>query len=66
MLVLSRKRRESVVVGCANGLDRVLTVTVLDISGGRVRLGFDGGPEVSVDRLEVWEKMHVGPQSPIS
>ena len=33
MLVLSRKNRESVVVGGADGLHRLLKVTVLDIRG---------------------------------
>ncbi len=62
MLVLSRKSQESVVVGRADGSDRVLTVTVLEISGGRVRLGFDGDPGVPVHRSEVWEKMRASGQ----
>lgn len=57
MLVLSRKTEESVVVGGAGGLDRVLTVKVLDIRGGRVRLGFEADAEVSVHRSEVWERI---------
>ena len=36
MLVLSRKNRESVVVGGSDGFDRLLKVTVLDIRGGQV------------------------------
>jgi hypothetical protein len=31
MLILSRKNQESVVVGSAGGLERLLTVKVLDI-----------------------------------
>jgi carbon storage regulator len=57
MLVLSRKTEESVVVGGAGGADRVLTVKVLDIRGGRVRLGFEADAEVSVHRSEVWERI---------
>ena len=58
MLVLSRKSHESVVVGAAHGGERSLTVTVLQIEGGRVRLGFDCPAEVPVHRLEVWERIH--------
>jgi sRNA-binding carbon storage regulator CsrA len=38
MLVLSRKSRESVVVGGSGGFEHVLKVTVLEIKGGSVRL----------------------------
>ena len=41
MLVLSRKSQEAVVVGGAGGLVPLLTVTVLEITGTRVRLGFE-------------------------
>ncbi len=57
MLVLSRKRREVVVVGGPKGFELMLKVTVLDIAGGTVRLGFEAGPDVPVHRLEVWEKL---------
>ena len=57
MLVLSRKSRESVVVGGPGGCDRVLKVTVLTVKGGKVRLGFEADPEVQVHRLEVWERI---------
>jgi carbon storage regulator len=74
MLILSRKSKESVVVGRTDGSDRMLTVTVLEISGGRVRLGFEGDAGVPVHRSEVWERMHAngepdnstrGPQAPV-
>ena len=60
MLVLSRKSQESVVVGGAGGLAPLLTVTVLEIKGGRVRLGFAVDAEVPVHRLEVWEQIRAG------
>lgn len=53
MLVLTRKSRESVVVGGADGFHRLLKVTVLDIAGGRVRLGFEVDAGVPVHRSEV-------------
>ena len=57
MLVLSRKRLESVVVGGAVGFERLLTVTVLELRGDSVRLGFEVDSSVPVHRWEVWEKL---------
>jgi carbon storage regulator CsrA len=67
MLVLSRKRLESVVVGGAAGFERLLKVTVLELKGGSVRLGFEVDPSVPVHRWEVWEKIRGGaqPDSPL-
>jgi carbon storage regulator CsrA len=48
MLVLSRKEGEEVVVpGCG------LTVTVLDVGGNRVRLGFSAPPDLAILRREL-------------
>lgn len=58
MLVLSRKTQESVVIGGGGGLERLLKVKVLEISGEKVKLGFDVDPDVPVHRLEVWERIH--------
>jgi carbon storage regulator CsrA len=60
MLVLSRKNRESVVVGGPNGVERLLKVTVLEIHGGSVRLGFEAGDDFPVHRWEVWERIRAG------
>jgi carbon storage regulator len=57
MLVLSRKSRESVVVGGGGGIDRVLKITVLEVTGGRVKLGFEADSDIPVHRLEIWERM---------
>ncbi len=57
MLVLSRKNRESVVVGGADAFHRLLKVTVLDIRGARVRLGFEVDASVPVFRAEVLERI---------
>ena len=57
MLVLSRKNRESVVVGGADGFQRLLKVTVLDIRGTNVKLGFEVDASVPVHRSEVWERI---------
>ena len=58
MLVLSRKNRESVVVGGADGLHRLLKVTVLGIQGTNVKLGFEVDADVPVHRSEVWERIN--------
>ena len=57
MLVLSRKREESVVVGGSAGFEKLLKVTVLEINPGTVRLGFEIDKEVPVHRWEVWERI---------
>ena len=57
MLVLSRKSQESVVVCGANDSEQLLRVTVLDICGERVRLGFEADASVPVHRSEVWERI---------
>jgi carbon storage regulator CsrA len=58
MLVLSRKPLESVMVGTSDGGQSVCKVTVLEIRGGRVRLGFAVDSHVPVHRLELWTKIH--------
>ena len=57
MLVLSRKRLESVVVGGTFGFERLLKVTVLELKNGAVRLGFEVDSSVPVHRFEIWEKI---------
>src|SRR5437762_11126621 len=60
MLVLSRKSLEAVVVGGSAGFEHMLKVTVLEIRGSYVRLGFDVHASVPVHRLEVWERIQAG------
>jgi carbon storage regulator CsrA len=60
MLVLSRKSQESVMVGGAEGFERLLKVTVLEISPGKVRLGFEIEKDVPIHRWEVWERLRAG------
>jgi carbon storage regulator len=60
MLVLTRKSQETVVVGGSDGFQAILRVTVLDIKGGKVRLGFEVATDVPIHRLEVWERLHAG------
>jgi carbon storage regulator len=60
MLVLSRKNRESVVVGGSGGFDRLLKVTVLAIQGAKVKLGFEVDGDIPVHRSEVWQRIQAG------
>ena len=57
MLVLSRKRSESVVIGRTDGVQRVLKVTVLEIRGKTVKLGIEADITVPIRRSEVWERI---------
>ncbi|MFQ5731575.1 MAG: carbon storage regulator CsrA [Planctomycetaceae bacterium] len=49
MLVLSRQRDESIVIG-----DNIV-VTVVDIRGDKVRLGIDAPKSITVHRQEVYD-----------
>jgi carbon storage regulator len=59
MLILSRKNQEAVVVSGVSGFEPVLRVTVLGVSGGRVKLGFEAAKDVPIHRAEVWERMRI-------
>jgi carbon storage regulator len=62
MLVLSRKQQEAVVVGGTVGFERLLKVTVLEIRGRNVKLGFEVDAGVPVHRWEVWERIRAAVQ----
>ncbi|MCE9548049.1 MAG: carbon storage regulator CsrA [Planctomycetia bacterium] len=49
MLVLSRQRDESIIIG-----DNII-VTVVDVRGDKVRLGIEAPTEIPVHRHEVYE-----------
>jgi carbon storage regulator CsrA len=57
MLVLSRKNRESVMVGGGGDFASLLKITVLEVTAGKVKLGFEVDAGVPVHRLEIWERM---------
>ena len=57
MLVLTRKHQESVVVGGGGGFLGLLKVTVLEVTGGKVKLGFEADATIPVHRLEIWEQI---------
>jgi carbon storage regulator len=52
MLVLSRKKNESIVI------NNDITITIVEIRGDKVRLGIVAPKNVPVHRQEVWEAIH--------
>ena len=52
MLVLSRKKNESIVIN-----DNIV-VTVVDVRGDKVRLGIEAPKEIPVHRREVYDAIH--------
>lgn len=60
MLVLSRKKREVLVIG------ESIRITVVDIRGDKVRLGIDAPREVRVHREEIQKLIAAGKVQPAS
>jgi carbon storage regulator len=54
MLVLSRKHGEAILIG------NDITVTVLEVRGDRVKLGFSAPREVPIHRAEVYQSIENG------
>jgi carbon storage regulator len=52
MLVLSRKKNESIVI------NNDITVTVVEIRGDKVRLGIVAPKDIPVHRQEVYDAIH--------
>ena len=67
MLVLSRKKNESIVI------NNDIVITVVEIRGDKVRLGIEAPKDVPVHRQEVYEAIHgvkapgpAGPAQPVA
>jgi len=58
MLVLTRKNRESIVIGRPDDQEVMLEITILSVEGGRVRLGFEADNRMPIHRREVWDRIH--------
>lgn len=54
VLVLSRKKDESVRIGSD------IVITIIEIRGDKIRLGFEAPKDVSIHRQEVYEKIMLG------
>ena len=58
MLVLSRKKNESIVI------NDDITIVVVEIRGDKVRLGVEAPKEVPVHRREVFDAIHRNEAAP--
>jgi carbon storage regulator CsrA len=45
------------VIGRPEDLEVVLEITILEIEGGRVRLGFEADTRMPIHRREVWDRI---------
>ena len=52
MLILTRKKGESILIG-----DKEITITLLGINGNQARLGVQADPSVSVHREEIYQRI---------
>lgn len=59
MLVLSRKKNESIVI------NENIVITVIEIRGDKVRLGIQAPRDVSIHRSEVYEAIQHGRQNEV-
>ena len=69
MLVLSRQKDETIVVGYDE--TKMIEITIVDVRGDKVRLGINAPREAIVHRKEIWlaiqkEKEHQAPKEPNS
>ena len=56
MLVLTRKVGQVITLGNPHSSEKAIEVTVVDVQGTDVKLGFNAPVEVSVHRREIWEQ----------
>ncbi|VAX40566.1 Carbon storage regulator [hydrothermal vent metagenome] len=52
MLVLSRKKNESIIIG------ENIVITIVEVRGDKVRLGIQAPREVPIHRSEVYDAIH--------
>ena len=53
MLVLTRKREESIIIG-----DKLVVIKILDIGRHAIRLGITAPKDLSVHREEIYDKIN--------
>jgi carbon storage regulator len=52
MLILSRRPTESIIIG-----DREITITILGMHGGQVRIGIQASRDVKIHREEIYKRI---------
>lgn len=55
MLILTRKPSETITIG--NKGEIQITITIISINGGQVRLGVEAPKDIPVNRSELWERI---------
>ena len=58
MLVLSRKKSESLIIH-VNGVV-IAEIMIIESKAGRVRIGCKAAENIGIDRLEMFERRHPG------
>ncbi len=51
MLILSRQQTQSIII------DDKITITIVDIKDGRVRIGIDAPKDIAIHRKEVYDQI---------
>lgn len=59
MLVLSRRKNESIVI------NEQIVITVIEVRGDKVRLGIEAPRDVPVHRSEVYDAIHRAINAPV-
>lgn len=62
MLALKRRNDEGVIIDGADGLERLIKVTVVEIDLQVVRPGFEADKDITVHRKKVWERLAQRPK----
>lgn len=57
MLVLSRERNESIIIDDGKGMK--IEIAIVDVVGGKVKIGVDAPREIAVHRKEIYEAIHL-------
>ena len=57
MLVLSRAVNETIVIGDDKTGENLITITLVEMRGDKVRIGIDAPRDLDVHRGEVWNKI---------
>ena len=51
MLVLTRKKDEGIIIG------ESISITIIDVKGGQVRIGIDAPQDIKIFRRELYEQI---------